>query len=185
MRSFSRLVFIAALPTLFLSVALPIGAQQERPRRAEIGDVRQIGKFLQTARFPRTVTVAKSGAAAYLDRADFNELDAACAWVATQTRSATATWLVLVYPGDYTTDCAGAPVALPIFTTLVRFERLGPVVTGTSALFGTCQILTGAGTPEAAVTAPVCSLYLRTDGGASTTLYVKESGAGNTGWVAK
>ncbi len=43
----------------------------------------------------------------------------------------------------------------------------------------------GTGTPEAAVTAPIGTLYLRTDGGASTTLYVKESGTGNTGWVAK
>lgn len=46
-------------------------------------------------------------------------------------------------------------------------------------------IKSGSGTPEAAVTAPVGSLFLRTDGGASTTLYVKESGTGNTGWVAK
>ena len=44
---------------------------------------------------------------------------------------------------------------------------------------------TGAGTPEGVVTAPVGSLFTRTDGGANTTLYVKESGAGNTGWVAK
>lgn len=44
---------------------------------------------------------------------------------------------------------------------------------------------TGAGTPEGAVTAPVGSLFTRTDGGANTTLYVKESGTGNTGWVAK
>lgn len=43
----------------------------------------------------------------------------------------------------------------------------------------------GAGTPEGAVTAPVGSLFTRTDGGANTTLYVKESGTGNTGWVAK
>lgn len=44
---------------------------------------------------------------------------------------------------------------------------------------------TGAGAPEGAVTAPVGSLYTRTDGGTSTTLYVKESGSGNTGWIAK
>jgi len=50
---------------------------------------------------------------------------------------------------------------------------------------GGLQWLSGAGTPEAAVTAPVGSLYTRTDGGASTTLYVKESGTGNTGWIAK
>jgi len=47
------------------------------------------------------------------------------------------------------------------------------------------ELLTGTGTPEAAVVAAVGALFLRTDGGASTTLYVKESGAGNTGWVAK
>lgn len=43
----------------------------------------------------------------------------------------------------------------------------------------------GAGSPESVVTAPVGSLYLRTDGGATTTLYVKTSGTGNTGWTAK
>lgn len=50
---------------------------------------------------------------------------------------------------------------------------------------GTATWTSGAGTPEGAVTAVVGSLYTRTDGGASTTLYVKESGTGNTGWVAK
>jgi hypothetical protein len=44
---------------------------------------------------------------------------------------------------------------------------------------------TGAGSPEGVVTAAVGSLYTRTDGGLLTTLYVKESGAGNTGWVGK
>lgn len=43
----------------------------------------------------------------------------------------------------------------------------------------------GNGTPEGAVTAGVGSMYLRLDGGAGTVLYVKESGTGNTGWVAK
>jgi hypothetical protein len=43
----------------------------------------------------------------------------------------------------------------------------------------------GTGSPEGVVTASVGSLYSRTDGGAGTTLYVKETGAGNTGWVAK
>lgn len=41
------------------------------------------------------------------------------------------------------------------------------------------------GTPEGQVTAPVGSTALRSDGGAGTTFYVKESGTGNTGWVAK
>jgi len=43
----------------------------------------------------------------------------------------------------------------------------------------------GSGSPEGVKTAPIGSLYTRTDGGAGTTLYVKESGTGNTGWVAK
>jgi hypothetical protein len=44
----------------------------------------------------------------------------------------------------------------------------------------------GTGSPEGVVTALVGSLYLRTDGGAATTLYVKESSpTPSTGWVAK
>lgn len=43
----------------------------------------------------------------------------------------------------------------------------------------------GSGSPEGAVSADVGSIYQRTDGGALTSFYVKETGAGNTGWVAK
>lgn len=46
-------------------------------------------------------------------------------------------------------------------------------------------VRSGTGTPESVVTAPVGTLFTRTDGGAGTTLYVKESGTGNTGWVGK
>lgn len=58
-------------------------------------------------------------------------------------------------------------------------------VTGTPLLGATGTVGTyhGTGDPEGAVTAPVGSLFVRTDGGAFTTLYVKESGVGNTGWV--
>lgn len=42
----------------------------------------------------------------------------------------------------------------------------------------------GSVTPEGNETAPVGALYSQTAGGAGTTLYVKESGTGNTGWVA-
>lgn len=41
------------------------------------------------------------------------------------------------------------------------------------------------GDPEGVYSARVGSLYLRADGGSGTTLYVKESGSGNTGWTAK
>jgi hypothetical protein len=50
---------------------------------------------------------------------------------------------------------------------------------------GTRKIVWCTGTPEGAISAGIGSLALRMDGGANTTLYVKESGTGNTGWVAK
>jgi len=44
----------------------------------------------------------------------------------------------------------------------------------------------GEGDPEGSESANIGSVFLRVDGGALTTLYVKESGDGtNTGWVAK
>lgn len=43
----------------------------------------------------------------------------------------------------------------------------------------------GTGSPESSVTAGIGSEYIRTDGGAATTHYFKESGTGNTGWAAK
>lgn len=49
-----------------------------------------------------------------------------------------------------------------------------------------CQaIYFGSGSPESVVTAVVGSLYLRSDGGSTTTLYVKTSGTSSTGWTAK
>lgn len=57
------------------------------------------------------------------------------------------------------------------------------VPTAIDALAG--KIRWGAGTPEGAVSAFVGTIFLRTDGSTNTTLYVKESGSGNTGWVAK
>jgi hypothetical protein len=56
------------------------------------------------------------------------------------------------------------------------YQPLAPVLS---------RLYTGTGSPESVVTAPVGSLYLRQDGAANTTLYVKESGTGNTGWIAK
>lgn len=48
-------------------------------------------------------------------------------------------------------------------------------------------ITSGPGSPESLILAVQGSLYLRTDGGAATSLYVKETGNGatRTGWVAK
>lgn len=44
--------------------------------------------------------------------------------------------------------------------------------------------VSGTGSPEGVVTAPVGSIYSRTDGSTGTAVYNKETGSGNTGWVA-
>lgn len=63
----------------------------------------------------------------------------------------------------------------PTFTTQITAPKL--------VWTGSVQDLAGSGSPESAVTAAVGSVYRRTDGGTATTLYLKESGSGNTGWV--
>ena len=63
----------------------------------------------------------------------------------------------------------------------VTTDARGRVVAGAAGLL----VLTGAGSPEGAVTASVGALYTNTSGGAGTTLYVKESSSGNIGWIAK
>jgi hypothetical protein len=60
------------------------------------------------------------------------------------------------------------------FTVLFGDLASGPTLT------------TGNGSPEGVVAAPVSSLYLRRDGGALTSFWVKETGAATSaGWVAK
>jgi hypothetical protein len=51
---------------------------------------------------------------------------------------------------------------------------------------GSRFITTGTGSPEGVVSSGLGSLFLRTDGGVGTSLYVKEqNNGGNTGWAAK
>lgn len=61
------------------------------------------------------------------------------------------------------------------------------ITAGAKWRFATTNVVmaSGTNTPEGALSAPVGSIYMRDNGGAVTTLYVKESGTGNTGWVAK
>lgn len=61
----------------------------------------------------------------------------------------------------------------------------GAVAGASIGLPGGITWTSGVGSPEGVVTAPIGSLYSNTSGGASTTLYVKTSGTGNTGWTAK
>lgn len=58
-----------------------------------------------------------------------------------------------------------------------------PVIGFNGGTFG-AQLFTGAGSPEGVVTARIGSMYLNTSGGDSASVWYKESGTGNTGWIA-
>lgn len=76
---------------------------------------------------------------------------------------------------------AGDVVATTHTQTLSGKTLVSPRIASPSGAL----VSSGTGSPEGVLAAPVGSLWLRTDGGAGTTLYVKESGTGNTGWAGK
>lgn len=47
------------------------------------------------------------------------------------------------------------------------------------------KIISGSGDPNTVVSAPMGSIYLNIAGGANTSIWIKESGSGNTGWISK
>lgn len=47
------------------------------------------------------------------------------------------------------------------------------------------KVYNGVGSPEGVVVAQPGSIYMNLSGGASTSVYIKESGSDATGWVAK
>jgi hypothetical protein len=106
-----------------------------------------------------------------------------------QIRNAAGTALVTVFEGSGNVDYSG--------TVLRPSVDLGTAIGAQTRRFNSAWVqsirpgagaaiwTSGTGSPEGVVSAAVGSLYTRTDGGASTTLYVKESGSGNTGWVVK
>jgi hypothetical protein len=67
------------------------------------------------------------------------------------------------------------------FSTYGNFNRAVRLVGGT--LLPAIFIVEGS--PEGTITAPVGSLAMQTDGAAKATFYVKESGTGANGWIAK
>lgn len=75
------------------------------------------------------------------------------------------------------------------YSTKAEITAAGDLTISTSgkgiSLPGGITWTSGSGSPEGVVTAPVGSLYSRSDGGLLTSLYVKQSGSGNTGWAAK
>ena len=98
-----------------------------------------------------------------------------------------------VVPGRaaYYRTSAGATGGLVIHGRRV-VDKANPDVAGEQTLpndwvqrLGDPMDYKGSGSPEGVVVAAIGSRYSRSDGGSATSLYVKESGTGNTGWVAK
>ena len=76
---------------------------------------------------------------------------------------------------------AGTLTVTSVLSATSTLSALGGIL----GLGGAHILRKGTGDPEGVISAGVGSIFLRTDGGAATTLYVKESGASTTGWVAK
>lgn len=71
----------------------------------------------------------------------------------------------------------GTDVSVDVVASLI-----GPGALASSAFQ---SVMTGTGSPQGVHTASPGGLYVDLNGGAGATLWVKESGTGNTGWVAK
>lgn len=94
---------------------------------------------------------------------------------------------------SYLTASNQSALGISVFGPGVLPVGSNPVFTftgGTSGQFtaprigvGSSLVLSGTGSPEGSVVASTGSIYMNTSGGASS-LFLKESGAGNTGWVA-
>jgi hypothetical protein len=116
-------------------------------------------------------------------------------------------FIVMSFLGDYTpftrnvqvefgTAIQGSPTASLIAPSGNQIDVRNAANSGAGSLSvatlfpnggtaGNSGVYAGSGSPEGVLTAVIGSIYLRSDGGAGTSFYVKESGSGNTGWVAK
>lgn len=97
-------------------------------------------------------------------------------------------------PGDYTARVRAGTGTLTaaryLSLRLLDGDRVltlgGDVsIAGNLTTTGAPEWYNGTGSPEGVVTGTRGAIYTRTDGGSGTTLYVKESASGNTGWAAK
>lgn len=87
---------------------------------------------------------------------------------------ATETPLTVTAAGSQSVDLVKIRSSAP--ADLVRVDSSG--------ILSAPNIKRGIGTPEGSVTGNVGDLYAQTDGASGATLWVKESGSGNTGWHA-
>lgn len=80
---------------------------------------------------------------------------------------------------DFTIETLTQPSGIERLNSILR--QLSNNIAGDTE---NVRIYQGYGTPEAAVAAGIGSLYMRLDGTTDTSVYRKESGSGDTGWVA-
>lgn len=141
--------------------------------------------FTQTAATQLAVT-----GGVYVQRQGSTEVQVACVQIVPRTGHA-------VLPGtwDEPSRIGGSNKAaawvdqsgnLRLSTAKPTSDTDSSLMIGTNGiqLTASTKVITGTGSPQNSVTAAIGSLYLRTDGGSATTLYIKESGSGNTGWTA-
>lgn len=105
-------------------------------------------------------------------------------------------------PGDYISFVGGVwtGCSTPVFTSFAGGATMGHHVTSAGVagiapsgaenanyfdLLANVFQASGTGSPETNLVGGIGSTFARRDGGAATSLYVKESGTGNTGWAAK
>ena len=79
---------------------------------------------------------------------------------------------------------SGSTTTALSFTRIYQTFRFKSIATNVWVLQDNLDIqYKSTGSPEGSVTAPVGSIFQRTDGGINTTFYIKQSGTGNTGWA--
>ncbi len=94
---------------LAVLIAIPAAGQLPRPTRTDQANNHlRIKEWMYEARIGRTVTVATTGG-------DYSTLAAAVSYVTTQTPSAVAPWVILIYDGDH----SAAPVPLPPWVSAI------------------------------------------------------------------
>lgn len=84
---------------------------------------------------------------------------------------------------NITSKTIGWTVGSGAFIGLCRWNKTGTAITTTPA--NVIIQTSGLGSPQSNITAPVGSVYYMSDGGANTTMWVKESYTNSLGWVNK
>ena len=179
---------ISALPSATTPLAgtevLPI-VQSSTTRQVSVANL-TAGRAVSVAGLTSTSNVTLSTNATYLRGVTTG---------ATTTRMFGINAGNVVYIGSIDTQTAGGVIFINgtefmnVSTANNVTVSAGNLIIGTAGrgvtLPGGITWTSGSGSPEGVVTAPVGSLFSRSDGGAGTSLYVKQSGSGNTGWVGK